>query len=326
VRRLTPPVALALTALAYPAAALADAGLAPPDPASPNAEAITDAWWLVLALCGLVFLAVFVPLGYFIFRFRNRGGDRTVEGPQIRGNTNLEIGWSVAPVVILAIILGFVLVKLDGIRNVDAQASDVLTIRVEGRQFYWNYTYPNGVIAVDNLTIPRDVPVKLEITAAEHDVIHSYWVPALQGKFDAIPGKVNTTTIKATREGEFRGVCAELCGIEHATMRFHVTVVSPEEFDEFVNSDRRDEELGEITWEGVCAKCHGAQAEGDIGPKLAGSPQLAQREAVAQVVTEGRGAMPAVGKGWTDKQLDALLEYASETFGAETAEGGAGGG
>lgn len=321
-RRPTLLLGSALTALAYPAGALAGGGVAPPEPASPNAEAISTAWWLVLALCAIVFLAVFVPLGLFIVRFRSRGRDRSLEGPQIRGNTNLEIAWTAAPVVILAIIASFVLIKLGGIRNVDAKASDTLVIAVEGRQFYWNYTYPNGVIAVDQLTIPRGVPVRLEITAADHDVIHSYWVPALQGKFDAIPGQVNTTTIKATREGVFRGVCAELCGIQHAAMRFSVRVVAPEEFASFIASDERKSELGRITWDGVCAKCHGAKAEGDIGPKLDGSPLLAQRDALAAILENGVGKMPAVGKGWGDEQLHALLDYVNDTYAPKAQSGG----
>jgi cytochrome c oxidase subunit 2 len=324
VRRTPLPIALLGLALAYPASALADGGVAPPEPASPNAEAISHAWWLVLSLCGLVFLAVFVPLGWFVWRFRSRGRDRTVEGPQIRGNTNLEIAWSVVPVVILAIMLSYVLVKLDGIRNVDAEASDTLVVQVEGRQYYWNYTYPDGTIAVDTLTIPRDRPVKLAITAARHDVIHSYWVPALQGKFDAIPGKINATTIRATREGTFRGVCAELCGLQHAAMRFVVRVVSPDEFDAFLASDERKTELGEDTWVGVCAKCHGAKAEGDIGPKLAGNPQMSQRDALTTIVEEGRGAMPAVGKGWKKEQLDALLDYAEKNYAPKGTSGNQG--
>jgi cytochrome c oxidase subunit 2 len=321
VRRTPLLIALLVLALAYPGFALADGGVAPPEPASPNAEAISHAWWLVLALCGIVFFAVFVPLGYFIWRFRSRGRGRTVEGPQIRGNTNLEIAWSVVPVVILAIMLSYVLVKLDGIRNVEAKASDTLVVEVEGRQYYWNYTYPDGTIAVDTLTIPVDKPVKLAITAARHDVIHSYWVPALQGKFDAIPGQVNTTTIRATRQGSFRGVCAELCGLQHAAMRFTVEVVSAAEFDAFLASNDRKSKLGEETWNGACAKCHGAKAEGDIGPKLAGNPQMSQRDALTTIVEEGRGAMPAVGKNWKKQQLDALLDYVGKTYAPKGSSG-----
>lgn len=321
-RRLTLPLALAAAALALPAAALADGGYEPVDPASPNAHNVVQAYWFLVALCSLVFFAVFIPLGLFIVRFRSRGRGREIEGPQIRGNTRLELAWTVAPVLILAAIATFVFIKLPGIRDVARAGERPLTIKVEGRQFYWNYTYPNGVIAVDELTIPRGVAVRLEITAALNDVIHSYWVPALQGKFDAIPGKVNTTTIRAEREGVFRGVCAELCGIQHADMRFNVRVVSPAAFDRFISSDARKSELGKITWEGVCAKCHGAKGEGDIGPKLAGGAQMSQRDALTQIITQGRLTMPAVGKGWTDEQLDALVDYTTKTFAPKAANGG----
>lgn len=308
-------VVVALTALVWPALAFADAGLSPVEPASPNAQKVDDTYWLILALSTIVFLTVFVPLGLFIVRYRGRGRARDVEGPQIRGNTRLELSWTIAPVIILVIIATFVFVKLPGIRNEQARAGEeVLEIRVEGRQFYWNYVYPNGVTAVDRLTIPVDTPVRLEITAPDDDVVHSFWVPALQGKFDAIPGVTNETTLRATKTGVFDGACAELCGIEHAAMRIKAEVLSKEEFRRWYASGERDDELGEITFEGACAKCHGFEAEGDIGPRLAENPIVQQRDTVEEVVRNGRNEMPAVGRGWSDAQMDALLDYVEQTY------------
>jgi len=323
VRRLVPAFVAVLAALALPALAPADGGLDPVGPASPNAEKIEDQYWTILALTTIVMLSVFVPLGIFIVRYRGRGRDRSVEGPQIRGNTRLELAWTIAPVIILAIIVTGVLVTLPSIRNVEvAEGAEPLTIKVVGHQFYWNYEYPNGTIAVDRLTIPVDTPIKWEITAADSDVIHSYWVPQLQGKFDAIPGKVNSTTIQANKTGSFHGVCAELCGIEHAGMRFVVDVLPQDEFDRWYASADRGSELGEITFEGACAKCHGFEAEGDVGPRLAGNPIVAQRDTVEEVVREGRAAMPAVGQGWKEEQMEALLDYLEETYAPEASNGG----
>lgn len=309
---------LAAVALALPALAYAGAGLSPVGPASKNTEQIEDSYWTILVLTTIVMLSVFVPLTLFIIRFRSRGRARDVEGPQIRGNTRLEIAWTVAPVVMLAIIATGVLVTLGSIRSVDVAAGATpLEVRVEGRQFYWNFVYPNGTTTVDRLTIPVDTPVKFLITAPDGDVIHSFWVPALQGKFDAIPGEQNETTIEATKTGTFYGVCAEFCGLEHAAMDFEADVLTKDEFDAWYADGARAEELGAATWEGACAKCHGLEGEGDIGPGLAGSPLVTQRETVADIVRNGRGRMPAVGDGWSEEQMDALLDYLEERFAPE---------
>jgi len=313
-------VAFLLAALAFPSGALAGSGLSPVDPASPNAEKIADIYWLILGLSTIVFLAVFVPLGYFLVRFRSRGRPREVEGPQIRGHTRLELGWTIGPVLILAVIAAFVFVKLPGIRNV-ASAEDVMTVRVEGRQFYWNYVYENGVVSVDTLTLPAGRPVMLEITAPKGDVIHSFWVPALQGKFDAIPGEVVSTTIRADRPGVYAGQCAEFCGIEHASMRLAVRVLPATEFDEWIASGERDDELGDVTYRGACAKCHGLAGKGGIGPKLDQNPIVQEEETLRDVVANGRGKMPSVGDGWSDDQLDALVAYVSKRFAVKEADG-----
>ena len=318
--RRVPLVASVFVTLAYPALALADAGLTPVDPASPNAEKIADTYWLILGLTTIVFLSVFVPLGYFLVRFRSRGRPREVEGPQIRGHTRLELGWTLGPVLILAVIAAFVFVKLPGIRNV-ASAGDAFTVRVEGRQFYWNYVYPDGTIAVDRLTLPAGRPVEFDITAPAGDVIHSFWVPALQGKFDAIPGEVVSTTIRADRPGVYPGTCAEFCGIEHASMRLAVEVLPAAEFDAWLESGDREQELGEITYRGACAKCHGLAGEGDIGPELDQSPAVQQEADLRELIANGRGKMPSVGDGWSDEQMDALVEYVSERFGAKSSNG-----
>ena len=303
---------------------MADAGLSPPGPASKNTEQIEDSYWTIVILTTLVMLSVFVPLAIFIVRFRSRGRGRDIEGPQIRGNTRLELAWTIAPVIVLAIIVTGVLITLGSIRHVEvAEGAEPLTIRVEGRQFYWNYVYPNGVIGVDRLVIPVNAPVRFEITAPKGDVIHSYWIPALQGKFDAIPGEVNATTIEATKTGTFYGVCAEFCGIEHTAMRFTAEVLPQDEFEAWYESEDRDGDLGEITWEGACAKCHGFEAEGDIGPGLAGSPILQQRDTVEEIVRDGRGAMPSVGDGWSEKQMTALLDYMEQRFAPQAEDDGA---
>jgi cytochrome c oxidase subunit 2 len=298
-------------------------GFAPVDPISPNGERIEDAYYLIAAFAVFVFLLVTVPLAIFVVRFRSRGRARTVEGPQIRGNTSLELAWTAVPVVILAIVAGFVFYKLPGITELSSAAgASELEVEVEGRQFYWQYTYPNGVIAIDNLRVPVDRVVKLKITAPEHDVVHSYWIPAIGGKFDAIPGETTELEFKAEREGVYPGQCTEFCGLQHGVMTASLEVLPGAEFDSWLEGEARAQEtgesnLGEATFEGACAKCHGMQGEGLIGPALAGNPLAQQPDAIEEVVRNGRGQMPAVGKGWSDRQLDALLRYMRRELGGE---------
>ena len=140
-----------------------------------------------------------------------------------------------------------------------------------GRQFYWQYEYPNGVIAIDQMRAPAGVPVQLEVTAPDTDVIHSWWIPALGGKIDAIPGVTNETWFQAENEGIYTGQCAELCGLEHARMLASVEVMSSDEFDAWLEQRRAEQdagsgELGQEEWEGVCAKCHGLERRGRHRP------------------------------------------------------------
>ena len=289
-------------------------GLTPVQPASPGTEGI-DQIYLFIGVCAVVvFLAVMIPLALILARYREQAQPREVEGPQIRGNTKLELTWTVLPTLIVVAIIGFTLYKAGGIREPARAAGERadVQIRVEGRQFYWRYVYPNGVIAIDRLRVPVDRVVDLTVTAPDADVVHSYWVPALAGKIDAIPGVENELKFRARRTGIFEGKCAELCGIQHTEMLFSVEVLPRAEYDRWLARQAtaqtgRGEELGRTLWEGVCAKCHFAAPE--HAPNLAGNPLLADAEAVRQVVTQGRGRMPAVGRGWTERELDALTGY-----------------
>src|SRR5438874_4812103 len=194
-------VALLGLVLAHVALAGDPAGLSPRGPDSPQATRIEDIYWLLIAITGAIFILVEGALIVFVVRFRNRGRSRDLEGPQIHGATRLELIWTAIPVVILAALVTFVLVKLPGINHVDsAQArGKPLEVTVEGRQFYWNFVYPNGVIQVQNLRIPAHRPITLRIVS--DDVDHSWWIPPLQGKLDAIPGHTNYQHFLADRQG-----------------------------------------------------------------------------------------------------------------------------
>jgi cytochrome c oxidase subunit II len=308
------------------AALLASSGLTPVQPDSPNTERIQDLFWFVSFWAALVLLSVAIPLVYFVWRYRSRGRARTVEGPQIRGNTRLEIFWTAVPVVILLLITIFTFYKLPGITLEASAGEQAMTVQVEGRQFYWLYRYPNGVVAIDRMRAPQGRLVKLEITSAPWDVIHSYFVPDLVAKMDAIPGKVNTVSFRAERTGLFEGQCAEFCGLQHAHMVNSIEVVPAPEFDSWLteeaqSQETRDSDLGEQEFNGVCAKCHGPQGQGLIGPALSPT-SVSDEKAVEQIVTEGFGKMPPVGRGWDERQLNALTAYLKREFPAGGASGG----
>ena len=310
---------LAVAALSTPTALASNGGFTPVKPESPNAEGISDSYWFISIFVIAIFVLVEGLLIAFALRYRRRRRARFDEGAEIHGATKLELMWTAGPVVVLFIVAAFVFVKLPGIKNIpDAGAgSSQLEIRVEGHQFYWQFEYPNGVYAIDTMRAPAGVPVRLEVTSPDDDVIHSWWIPALGGKIDAIPGRINTTWFQAN-EGTYTGQCAELCGLQHAHMLASVEVMPPAEFDAWLQERRADQsatgaELGEEMWAGVCAKCHGQLGEGGIGPRLAGSATLQDPEAVENIVRNGRGEMPAVGADWSDEQLDALTTYLQES-------------
>ena len=197
---------LALAFILTESALAGNGGIAPPEPASPSAERIRDAYWIVLGFSGAIFVLVEGALLLFIVRYRSRGRAREVEGPQVVGHHRLEILWTVVPVLILVAIGSFVFYKLPGVTNTpDANAAgDKIQIKVEGRQFYWRYVYPNGRVAVNELRVPVGRVIELELTAPVHDVIHSWWVPRLAGKKDAIPGKSTSSGSRPRSRGSTR--------------------------------------------------------------------------------------------------------------------------
>ncbi len=320
VRRKLPLACLSLLALAFALAGTAlagNGGIAPPAE-TPQAERIRDLHWLLLGVTGVIFVIVEGALIVFAIRFRNAGRARELEGPQIRGHTRLELIWTAIPVFILAVIIGAVFYKLPGIKDVpDATAAGPkVNIQVEGRQFYWLYTYPNGAVSVNELRLPAGRPVELELTAPASDVIHSWWVPPLAGKMDAIPGKVNHLSFEApTTLGVYKGQCAEFCGVQHALMLASVRTVPSDEFETWVTAQLEDSaDLAKQTYEGACAPCHGLAGEGLIGPPLEGNATLANREQLIPLLENGKNAMPPVGKDWSDHQRDALIQYVQREF------------
>jgi len=313
----------ALALILVPAAlAKGNGGFVPVTPQSPNAHGIRQTYFFISFFTIGVFILVETLLVLFIFRFRRRRRPRFEEGPAIHGATKLELLWTAFPVTILFLIAVFVFIKLPGISTVPSAGATgkVYPITVTGRQFYWQFKYPNGVIAIDTMRAPAGVPVELTVVSPPSDVIHSWWIPALGGKIDAIPGRVNHTWFKAT-VGRYTGQCAELCGLEHARMLGAVEVMPKRQFDTWISEQQAKQtagtsDLGSQEWQGVCAKCHGLAGEGGIATRIAGSAILSNGGSIANIVRNGfstpRGTMPAVGSGWTPQQVSALASYLKE--------------
>jgi len=144
----------------------------------------------------------------------------------------------------------------------------------------------------------------------------SWGIPALGGKIDALPGRTNHTWFKPRHAGVYRGQCAELCGVQHAAMLADVRVVPAGEFRRFLAGHAPSSRaVGQEEWTGVCAKCHGLSGQGDIGPRIAGNPILTDPKALSTLVHEGlppdktASGMPAVGAGWSEAQVNALVRY-----------------
>jgi cytochrome c oxidase subunit II len=315
-------VALGILLLLASAAAAADGGFGPPTPRTPNASRINDAYWYIFGFAAFIFVLVEVALVVFVVRFRSRGRSRDVEGPQIRGNTNLEVAWTVGPVLILAAIAAFIFYKLPGIKNVPpaSAGSAQIRVKVEAHQFYWQFDYPGGAISIDRLVVPVNQVVRLDVVSP--DVAHSWWVPSLGGKIDAIPGRTNHTWFKIARPGTYQGQCAEFCGVQHAKMTAQVEAVSSSDYRSFLASHApKSTALGEEIVTGVCAKCHGLSGQGGVGPAIAGSGTIGSRTGLIDAIKHGRPpartvtGMPAVGQTWGTDELNAAVAAIQKRWG-----------
>jgi cytochrome c oxidase subunit 2 len=260
--------ALAVALLASLLGAQASFGgpIAPESGGSPNADDIDTLYRITLYVAIVIFLIVEGTLIWSLVRYRARRGGP--EAAQIHGNTPLELGWTVAAALILVVLTAVTFLYLDdienpppsgpnGLRADSAQFASIdqpspprsggptLSIDVNGQQYLWRYSYPGRqtLFSYYEMVVPTDTTVVLRVTAS--DVIHSWWIPKLGGKVDGVPGHVNDTWFKIADEGLYRGVCAELCGANHADMRAVVRAVSPERFEAWARRQSADIEAAQ---------------------------------------------------------------------------------
>jgi cytochrome c oxidase subunit II len=253
--------AACLLLLAFAPAALGDALTPESGGGSKNAEDIDTLYKITLYIALVIFLIVEGTLIWSIVRYRHRRGGE--EPAQIRGNTPLEVGWTVGAALILVVLTVVTFLYLNGIKNPPPSGPDglqansrqfasvdqpnpprsggrSLNIRVNGQQYLWRYEYPGSPTLFNyyEMVVPTNTTITLDVTAS--DVIHSWWIPKLGGKVDGTPGHNNETWFKVTEPGIYRGQCAELCGAGHADMRAVVRAVSPAEFEAWAARQRED--------------------------------------------------------------------------------------
>lgn len=260
------------------------------DPVSPPAESIHLLAILVLSITAGIFLLVECVLMYSLFRFRRGATPPSTEPPQVYGSKPIEIAWTAAPTLIVFVL---VLVTARTLWQVEAKPpaprpnDDTLFVTVVGRQWWWEYRYDyyNGdkldFITANELHVPagedgRPRPVRLTLQSA--DVCHSFWVPRLAGKTDLIPGRTNHTWFQTSQTGVFFGQCAEYCGTQHAHMLLRVVVDAPEDFQRWLEDERKPAVNDPAVSDGrkaflrnSCINCHtvrGTSARGTDGPDL----------------------------------------------------------
>ncbi len=238
------------------------------DPRGEAAASIQSLALPVFIVAGIVFVLINAGVLYVALKFRRRAGEDDVFPPQIHGNTRLELSWTIAPAVIMAAIaVGTVVTIVDLVEP--ASMTEEFEVTVVGHQWWWSFEYDlgrDGTIdfeTANEMVIPTGDAVDLSITS--RDVIHSFWIPALNGKKDAAPGRKHELWIQADNPGRYLGQCTEFCGLSHGYMRMLVDARPPQDFAAWVAQQRRPAPIPEAgsaarrgleTFVGQCATCH----------------------------------------------------------------------
>ncbi|HYV22363.1 MAG TPA: cytochrome c oxidase subunit II [Candidatus Bathyarchaeia archaeon] len=236
----------------------------------PPADAIGTLSLIVGAIAAAIFIGVEGALVFAIWRYR-ASRHTAGEPATFERNRRLEIAWTAAPALILAAIFALTLGTMAEING--AGVAPAMRIAATGHQWWWEFSY-DGVKTANELHIPVDTPIDLELTSA--DVIHSFWVPELGPKMDMLPGVTNHLRLFARRVGSYDGQCAEFCGIEHAWMRIRVVAQTRTDFDQWLRGQvppapTQDGNGERVFLSNICVNCHtvrGTSAAGTAGPDL----------------------------------------------------------
>jgi cytochrome c oxidase subunit 2 len=301
-------------------------------PVSTPAEWIFGLSKFVLATTGMIFVLVFALLAYVAVKFRSKSRDDRSEPAQVYGSTQVELAWTVIPVLIVIALLFASVRVIASIQNAVRPAGAVEVI-VTGHQYWWEYRYPAlNIVTANELHVPvsdpaHPTPTFLTLLSADTD--HSFWVPRLGGKTDLIPNHPNQMWIDPHETGLFLGQCAQYCGTQHAKMLLRVYVDTRDEFDRWVHQQQQPAQNSSLPGQRIfestaCVNCHtvsGTAATGKFGPDLT---HLMSRETIAagaaantheklrlwiknpDAIKPG-SKMPAMGL--IDRDLDAITAY-----------------
>jgi cytochrome c oxidase subunit II len=303
-------------------------------PVSTPAQSIFDLSLFVLEVTGAVFVVVFSLLTYAVVKFRKRKTADGREPAQVYGSTQLELAWTVVPVLIVVTLFLAAARVIASIQNAP-KPDNAVEVTVIGHQFWWEYRYPSlKVVTANELHIPvsdpaHPTPTFLTLLSADTD--HSFWVPRLAGKTDLIPNHPNSTWVDPHETGLFLGQCAQYCGTQHAMMLLRVYVQPRDEFDRWIQEQSQPARLVDPVSEGqkifertACVNCHavaGTAANGRFGPDLT---HLMSRDTIASGAASNTpdnlrrwiqdpntmkpgSKMPAMGL--SDRELDAVTQY-----------------
>jgi cytochrome c oxidase subunit 2 len=321
------------------------------DPSGPYAQQPHDLIMPVFIIAAIVFVVVQGLIIYSVVKFRQREDDDGSLPVQVHGNTRLEIAWTVVPALILAVIAVPTVAMIFDIS--DEPEEEFLTVEVYGHRWWFEYYYPDfDIYTANELVIPVGTPVRLEMTSTDparqvdQGVIHSFWIPALAGKQDLVPGQLTTLNLQADTAGYYLGQCAEYCGLSHVNMRARANALEPAEWDAWVEAQTTPaaipddgtleaqgrEYFQELTGRQACAACHAVWEEGGTrtpgqGPDL--THLMSRREFAGAIVDMNEENLRAwledpdsvkpmqheeIGIGMpnlelTEDELDALVAY-----------------
>jgi cytochrome c oxidase subunit 2 len=303
-------------------------------PSSTPAKSIVDLSVFVLVITGIIFVVVFALLAYSVVKFRGRGTDAGREPPQVYGSTQIEMAWTIIPILIVVVLFLATARVIHAIQDAPVSA-DCLQVTVIGHQYWWEFRYPKlGIVTANELHIPvsdpsHTCPTFLQLLSADTD--HSFWVPELAGKTDLIPNHPNRMWMDPQSTGVFLGQCAQYCGTQHAKMLLRVSVDEPQDFAAWVREQQKHavEDAGaspgrRVFERNACMNCHtvaGTSANGRFGPDLT---HLMSRATIAAGAAENThdnlrlwvqdpsaikpgSLMPAMKLNDTD--LDAVVSY-----------------
>ncbi len=290
-------------------------------PEGPEARTIYDLVLPVFIVSGVVFLLVQLGTVFIAWKFRARKDDDPEELPvQLEGNQRLEIGWTIVPAMILA---PFAVFTLFTIFELEKRDDDAVRVEVIGNQWWWEFRYDvdgdgeSDIITANEMVIPAGRQVDLAIKS--NDVIHSFWIPRLNGKRDAVPGRTHTLSLTTDEPGYFWGQCTEFCGLSHALMRMRVIALPQADYDQWVIDQQEPgpvpetaaQARGQELFASRCASCHSINGldvqPPDNHPLVAGTaPNLthfASRRTYAGAIFELYNEDMTVNRG----QLEAWL-------------------